>query len=330
MTRLAARDDDTTTDSTGARAARAHRSTGGAAPLSGLVPVATLHRRWPAMAGALVSAAMLGGLAHELLDNGLVGLTRAVPTSPWFYVFFVASYLTAPVFDFLIFRRLWGVPASAFLALNKKRIANDVVIGYSGDAYFYLWARERLRMVAAPFGAVKDVTIVSGIAGNLSTILLGAIALPLGWELIDPEVRRMMLWSISVPVIVSVLVLAFSSRVFSLQRLQLWFVFVTYVVRILVGAAMIALAWAYAIPNVSLGMWMFLIAGRQLVTRLPLVPNKDLLFANFAILVIGQDKALADLMAFSAASTLVLHLLLTVAFGAAYVFERFVEWRREC
>lgn len=269
---------------------------------------------------------MLAGLAKELLDHGLHGVSRAVPTSPWFYLFFVTSYFALPVSDFVIFRRLWRVPPAAFLALNKKRIANDVLIGYSGDAYFYAWARARLRMVAAPFGAVKDVSIVSGIAGNIATILLGVVALPLGYELIDPDVMRMMLWSLSVPLVVSILLLLFRRRVFSLPRADLWFIFGMDTLRIAIVGVTLALAWAFAMPSVSIGMWLFLVAGRQLVSRLPLVPNKDLLFANFAILVIGQDRALSDLVAFSAASTLTLHVLLIAAFGVAYVIERKSVW----
>jgi len=70
------------------------------------------------------------------------------------------------------------------------------------------------------------------------------------------------------------------------------------------------------LPGVSIGMWMFLAAGRLLVSRLPLVPNKDLLFANAAILLIGQDQALSELVAFTAALTLLLHVALIVAFAA--------------
>jgi hypothetical protein len=184
-----------------------------------------------------------------------------------------------------------------------------------------------MKMVAAPFGAVKDVSIVSGIAGNLVTLLLAAIALPLGSELIDPAVLRMMLWSLSIPLAVSVLVLMFSRRVFSLPRRDLWFIFRMDSFRILLTAVLLALAWAVAMPKVAMGMWLFLVAGRQLVSRLPLVPNKDLLFANFAILVVGQDRALSDLMAFTGASFLLMHLLLTVAFGAQYVVERMMAWR---
>jgi hypothetical protein len=81
-------------------------------------------------------------------------------------------------------------------------------------------------------------------------------------------------------------------------------------------------------PSVSMGMWLFLVAARLLVSRLPLVPNKDLLFANFAILVIGQDATLSNLIAFSAASTLLLHVLIIVGFGLVDGVERMKEWRR--
>ncbi len=65
---------------------------------------------------------------------------------------------------------------------------------------------------------------------------------------------------------------------------------------------------SFANPGV-VGMWLFLAAGRLLVSRLPLVPNKDLLFANFAIILIGQGEALSELVAFTAALTLFAHVL---------------------
>ena len=81
------------------------------------------------------------------------------------------------------------------------------------------------------------------------------------------------------------------------------------------GSLLIALAWHFALPGVSIAMWLFLAAGRLLVSRLPLVPNKDLLFANFAILLIGQDQALSELVAFTAALTLLVHVILIVIFS---------------
>ncbi|MGJ3628401.1 hypothetical protein AB5I41_18265 [Sphingomonas sp. MMS24-JH45] len=124
------------------------------------------------------------------------------------------------------------------------------------------------------------------------------------------------------------LVLAFSRRVFSLPRAELWRIFAIDTVRLVVSNATLGIAWAFAMPSVSVGMWLFLVAARLLVSRLPLVPDKDLLFANFAILVIGQDATLSNLVAFSAASILLLHVLIIVGFGLADGIERMKEWRR--
>ena len=136
-----------------------------------------------------------------------------------------------------------------------------------------------------------------------------------------------MLWSLTIPFVVSVVIIAFSRRVFALSRATLLWVFAAQVARILVSGAALALAWRSAMPDVGIGMWLFLIAGRELVSRLPLVPNKDLLFANFAIVLIGQDRVLSDLIAFTAAAVLAMHLLLTALFGAIYAIERMRAWR---
>ncbi|MGJ3628400.1 hypothetical protein AB5I41_18260 [Sphingomonas sp. MMS24-JH45] len=159
------------------------------------MPLKSLRRRWPALLAALLTLAMVIGLANELLDHGARGLENAMPRSPLFYLFFLVSYFALPVSEFVIYRRVGcrDMPAKGFAPLNRKRIANDVLLGYPATP-LYAWARAHLKMVAAPFGAVKDVTILSGIAGNLVTILMSIVALPLGWELISPATRAAMLW----------------------------------------------------------------------------------------------------------------------------------------
>lgn len=287
-----------------------------AAPdLAGLEPIEKIKRRWPALLGAAVSLLMIAGLAKELLDKGLVGLSQTAPDSWIFYLFFVLFYLGPPTFDFVIFRRLWKIPLSGMIALHRKRIANEVVLGYSGEAYFYAWARQRTQMVAAPFGAVKDVSILSAIAGNAITLAMLALALPLATELLTPAQFNTALVSIAIMVAMSLPFLIFSKRVFSLRRGTLWWIFGIHSVRLVLGSVLIACAWHFAMPDVALGMWLILAASRMLVSRLPFVPNKDLLFASFAIILIGQGQALSELLAFTAALTLLVHVVLFTGFG---------------
>jgi hypothetical protein len=273
-----------------------------AAELAGLKPLTTIKSRWPTIIGA--------------------GLTRWVPSSPAYYAAFALLYMSLPFFDYVIFRRLWGLPLQGLAALIKKRIANDVVVGYSGEAYFYAWARTRAPMVTAPFGAVKDVSILSAIAGNAITLAMVAVALPLGRSLLSPHDFRTAVGSAAITFAISLPFLIFSRRVFSLGRGQLWWIFGVHCVRLMAGSFLIALAWHFAMPAISLGMWLFLAAARLLVSRLPLVPNKDLLFANFAILLIGQDHALSAMIAFTSALTLLVHIALIGGFSLHHVLFR--------
>ncbi|MGY4395194.1 hypothetical protein ACVWZA_000355 [Sphingomonas sp. UYAg733] len=284
--------------------------------LAGLEPLKTIKSRWPTIIGAVLTVAMVVGLGRELFGSGLAGLSRMVPASPLFYLFFGMLYMSPPTGDLVIFRKLWGIPVGqGYAALLKKRIANEVVIGYSGDAYFYTWARQRARMIAAPFGAVKDVTILSAIAGNGITLLMIVLALPLGINLLTEAQLQTLGGSVAVVFAISLPFLVFSKKVFSLPRKTLWWVFMVHCLRLTAGSVLIALAWHFALPTVSVWMWLFLAAARLLVSRLPLVPNKDLLFANVAILFIGQDQALSELVAFSAALTLLIHVVLIASFG---------------
>ena len=292
------------------------------ADLASLQPLTTIKSRWPALIGAVLTAAMIFGLARELFGSGLAGLTRWLPSSPGYYLAFALLYMAPPFFDYVIFRRIWGLPLAGLAALIKKRIANDVVMGYSGEAYFYAWARTRAQMVAAPFGAVKDVTILSAIAGNAITLTIVAVALPLGKSLLSPPDFHTALVSATLTFAMSLPFLIFSRRVFSLPKARLWWIFRIHSLRLVMGSLLIALAWHFAMPSVPLGMWLFLSAARLLVSRLPLVPNKDLLFANFAILLIGQDRALSEMIAFTAALTLLVHILLIGAFSLHHVLTR--------
>lgn len=288
--------------------------------LAGLEPIRKIQSRWPTLLGAGLTVLMILSLGRELFGSGIAGLWRVLPTSPFFYIAFALFYLGPPTFDFIIFRRLWRIPFEGMAALHKKRISNEVLFGYSGEAFFYAWARQRTQMVAAPFGAVKDVAILSAVAGNVLTLAMVVIALPFALDLLKPHELNIALGSIALIFAMSLPFFIFSRRVFSLSRKDLWYVFGMQAARIVAGSVFVALAWHFAMPEVSLGMWLILAAGRLLAGRLPLVPSKDLLFASFAGMLIGQDAALSELLALTAGLTLLVHVSLIGAFGLHSLF----------
>ncbi|MBA4047703.1 MAG: hypothetical protein C0476_04090 [Sphingomonas sp.] len=279
--------------------------------------------RWSTVGGTLLTLAMLLGLTRALFGGGLAGFSQALPRDPWFYIASIALYLTVPVGDFVIFRRLWRLPAAGFAALLKKGIANEVVLGYAGEVYFYTWARARAQMIAAPFGAVKDVSILSALAGNVVTLLLVVLALPFAYRAVPPELGSSLMWSVGVVIATSLPFLIFARRVFSLPQGVRWWIFAAHMARLGAAALLVAIVWRLGLPELGLGSLIILSAGRMLVGRLPLVPNKDLLFANFTVLLVGQDAGVSAVVAITAAFTLVLHLLLTLVFGLHALMRKF-------
>lgn len=288
------------------------------APRADAEPVTGPARsRWPTWLGMALTVGMVAGLAYELLGQGLAGLTAAVPTHPLFYVSFALFYMALPVGDYLIFRRLWGIPLSGLVALTKKRIANDVIVSYTGEAYFYAWVRERARFVTAPFGAIKDVSILSAIAGNAVTLLMLAVALPLGRELLTAAQYETALWSTAALIGISAPFLIFSRRVFSLPRRELWAVFGLHSGRVIASSTFTGLAWHFALPEVSIGTWLLLAAARLLISRLPLLSSlqKEGAFLVFANLLIGERDAVTQLIAFFTALTFATNGVMLLIFG---------------
>jgi len=276
--------------------------------------------RWPMILGVVLTIAMVAGLARGIAGAGLEGLRQALPANPLFYVIFLLVYVALPVGDFVIFRRLWHIPLEGLMALFKKRIANEIVIGYSGEAYFYAWAKARARTVAAPFDAVKDVSILSAMAGNIVTLGLVLCALPFAGTVLRPGDFTLLVWSVVILVAMSLPFLIFARRVFTLPRRALGWILAIHGIRLVAGALLLALMWHFAMPQVTIGVWLMLSAGRMLVSRLPLVPNKDLLFANFAITLIGYSNDLSALMAVTAALTLLVHAVLVAVFSLLSLF----------
>jgi hypothetical protein len=114
--------------------------------------------------------------------------------------------------------------------------------------------------------------------------------------------------SIGVIMIISILVFAFSKRIFSLTQTQLWGISGLHFARLIVGNGLLAVAWSLALPNVALGWWLVLATVKMLLSRLPLISNKDIIFAAVAVLAVGHDTEIQILMALMATLILLSHL----------------------
>ncbi|RKE50556.1 MULTISPECIES: hypothetical protein [unclassified Sphingomonas] len=264
----------------------------------------------------LLSAAILIAALWQLRYLDVRGVIAMVPRSPLFWLLFAAGYLALPASEWMIYRRLWTLPPRGFLALLRKRISNEIIAGYSGELYFYAWARRHASLVGTPFGAIKDVSILSAVVANVCTLVLAAVswqslvALNLGT---DAKVMIVSAASIALP---SVVALVMRKRLFTLPRDELGRIAVIHLLRIVATTVFAAALWAVALPAAPLAWWLVLATLRLLVSRLPLLPNKDIVFAGLVAFTVGQASNVAAMLTMIAALWLVTHLLLGAALTA--------------
>lgn len=271
------------------------------------------HRGRNAAFSIVLSLAVIGTVIHEMGGIEIAGLLAMVPANPAFWLAFAAAYLVTPASEWLIFHRLWRIPASGFAALLRKKVYNELLLGYLGEAYFYTWARQRVKLDAAPFGAVKDVAILSAMTGNAVTMALLVVMLPLLGKTAPGMDLRMFSLSLGVILAISLGAMVFRRRVFTLPRRELAMITQTHLARIVLSTVLTAMVWRLALPGVPLTWWLYLSTLRLLVSRLPLMPNKDLLFAGIALVALGQERDIGALMTLIAGLNLVTHILLGTA-----------------
>ncbi|MBB6227820.1 hypothetical protein FHS79_002001 [Polymorphobacter multimanifer] len=273
-------------------------------------PLAVPQRSWTWWLGAAISLAVLVVSVRELARVDLSEVMAMVPASPAFWLVFALAYFVPAATDFAIFRRLWRIPADGFTALVRKMIGNELLLGYVGEVYFYTWARRRTEMVSTPFGAIKDVAILSALMGNAVTLVMLVVAAPLLATLSFGIEAKTLAGSIGVVLVTSSLLIFFRKALFSLPGADLRFAGMMHLVRILVSTALVAVCWHLVLPQVALQWWLMLAACRLLLSRLPLMPNKDIVFAGLAVFMIGHDAEIGALMTMMASITLAAHLAL--------------------
>jgi hypothetical protein len=269
--------------------------------------------------GPAISAALLVWLALQLRGESPAVFISLLSRGGAFWSVFALLYLVQPLADLAIFRRILRIPWSGFTALLRKAVMNEVVLGYSGDAYFYTWLKGWGGRATAPFAAIRDVNLLSALAGNVATLGMVALsALVLHTEHLG-RFFGTVVWAVAAVLGMSLLLGGVSARLLSLSRKELVFVVSVHGLRLVAYMGLTILLWRLALPSTPMEAWVALMGLRLLVSRLPFASNKDLLFANLAAFAGAGWNEVGALTAALAAATLVTHLALMAAqfsFGA--------------
>ncbi|WP_247594348.1 hypothetical protein [Sphingobium sp. PAMC28499] len=278
-------------------------------------PLIRTGRNWTIWAGPIISLLILLAVLQQFRGLDTAHLLQLLPTTPLFWTAFAAYYLAGPISEWVIFRRLWHIPAAGFGALLRKLVSNEILLGYLGEVYFYAWARRSANIRSAPFAALKDVTILSALAGNVVTLIMMIFAFPLLGSGVAGIGRWEISGSIFFVLLTSMLAMLLRNRLFALPRHELWLISAIHVLRILATTLLAAMMWHLLLPSVDLSMWIILGTIRQLLSRLPLLPNKDVVFAGVAAFLIGRDSDIVSAMALMATLILAAHLVVGLLLG---------------
>ncbi|MBO6504199.1 MAG: hypothetical protein JJ850_11290 [Kordiimonadaceae bacterium] len=282
----------------------------------------------------LLQALFIGLVFYYLTEKvrmiGWSDVLAALPTTPWFYIFVVAMYFAYPLGEWLVYRRLWGEAAhQRFDVFVRMRIYNAAVMSYSGEAYLGIWAAKRVggrkRDIAAK---IKDSQILSALSSNSLTIVLLAMLFSSGklgiFTGADPSYPTYVAIALGLSLFLIPLVLWFRKQILSLEPGVTRYVFAVHFTRLLVVVALQVGSWAVVLPDVPLEIWLVFLTGQYVLTRVPFLPNVDLMIAGLGLTLLSfvsaPAAALAGIFVASGAINQVLHLSLFTGFTLRDMF----------
>lgn len=237
----------------------------------------------------LFNTAVLIWLIYELTDVGWINVWKSLPVNPIFYLLFLFLYFQLPFFEILIYRLTWifdwfkSVPI--FLL---KKIYNKDVMGYSGEVYFYVWARNNLNLTDLEvLKTIKDNNIISSVASTLVAIgLLSIFLFTDQIKIVDWIANQNQAYFWGGVIFLAILVFLFvyfRNQVISMPMKTALSVFGIQTFRLILGQFVNVLMYYVVMPETPLYVWFTLLSVEIVLSRVPFVPNRDLIFVGISI-----------------------------------------------
>jgi len=262
-----------------------------------------------------IPAALLVIISRRLTELGWREIWIARPANPGFYVLLVLQFFLQPFGDYLVYRNLWGQQNTPPMAvILRKRLLNTFMLDYSGEAFFFFWAQARLKLKPGLLvHSIKDSNLLSGGAG-LAMVYLMLLALLAAGGLTIPASLNAHGWLYvlvgSVPLILCAALVLGHRKLTTLSRTQIATTFAIHFSRAAMVLAVEFGLWELSDALPSAVACLQFVALRLVVTRLPLVPNKDLIFVGAGMAAAGMTHVsvtpVATVLVILAAADLIL------------------------
>jgi hypothetical protein len=228
-------------------------------------------------------------LYRQLDDTNWAEVLRSLPSSPWFYLFFLARFFLLPVTEVLCYSAVWGANLFRYFGVFLiKHILNSAVAGFSGDMHFMLWAVRTLRMsYRRAFSAIKDVTLLSAVASNAVTVLVLGAYLGFGdltlVRSVGPSALGLIVGITLLAAVLSLLTIVFRGKLLAVGTSLMGRIIGYHTVRASGSLLLAGLQWTTGLPGPGFLAWMSLIVVEMLVGRLPPFPGRPFIFLSLAL-----------------------------------------------
>lgn len=259
--------------------------------------------------GKAISVAVLAGALFELHAMDWQRVLALVPHAPGFWLVFAVMYMTPVVADWAIYSRIWAMPLTGMPHVLRKMIGNELVFGYVGEAYLYTWARRSGQVGADAFRAVRDVAILSAAVGSVVTFAAALAVVPVAGRLHLAIPYWAILPSVAVILAPPLFALVFGKRLFSLPPALLARITAIHFARATLTVLLTAVLWHIVLPGISMVYWLAFAAMKLVLSRLPLISNRELVFAGATAALLGRGSDVAQLMTMMAAMMAATHVL---------------------
>ena len=289
-------------------------------PESGLLTWLKVHplgRRSLQLLRWAIPVVLLAIIGRRLTELGWHEVWIARPGNLFFYALLVLQFLIQPFGDYFVYRNLWGSENTPPLSvILRKRVMNTFMLDYSGEVFFFLWSQDNLKLKPGMLvHGIKDSNVLSAGAGLAMLYLMTLALLASGGLTIPAGISAhgwLYLLTGSVPLILcSVLVLG-RRKLTSLTAGQIAGTFLIHFIRSLLVLGVEFFLWQFSGALPSAVACLQFVALRLVVTRLPLLPNKDLVFVGAGIAAAGMTHVsvtpVATVLVILAAADLILAL----------------------
>ena len=241
----------------------------------------------------VVFVAITAFLIRQISDIGWRDVLNSLPTHPLFYILLVVLLFSLPISEVFIYRISWRFKGSSiFGMLIKKSVLNREVMGYSGEVLAYTWGKEHVDLPDREIlKTIRDNNILSTVSSTVVAVGLIVFFLTFGKlnlaDLIGDTDATYVIGALVAGSIIAGFAYRYRRFWFSMDRRSALLISSIYVGRQLLGMALQILQWAVALPEVDIQTWFTFGAVSMILSRVPVIPNKDLIFVSAGIGLAG-------------------------------------------